>query len=568
MPKTRPYLFYDVAISICSTCYRKVEAKTVFQDDKVYLLKRCPQHGPEKVLIADDVDYYRRCREVFLKPPEMPQIYNTPVKWGCPYDCGLCTDHEQHSCLTLIEICDYCNLRCPVCYAASGPERQQFRTLAQIEKMLDAVVRNEGHPDVVQLSGGEPTMHPDFFTIVEMAKARPIKHLMVNTNGVRIAQEEDFVKRLAEVREDFEVYLQFDSFERDPLMQLRGADLRRVRQDALEKLNRYNISTNLVVTLKKGLNDHEIGKIIDYALQQPCVRGVTFQPIQDAGRLEKWVPNDHEDGSTTTGGAPLLAGFARSGITTEEGGETESFPPTNHPNSSAARDGTYVRNFNPTTDRLTLTEVRRKILEQTKVFRPEDVIPVPCHPDSLAMAYALKLNGKVIPLTSMIPPEVLINGAANTILYEQDPAVRTNLFKLFATNHSPRSGAGTLRELLCCLPKIWIPDSTSSVIPNETSAIPNQTVVIPREPRDLGFAGTTLPAAALSYENIFRIIIMQFIDTHSFDVRSVKKTCVHIAHPDGRLIPFDTYNLFYRDNLEQTRLTPLRQNAELALAAT
>jgi uncharacterized radical SAM superfamily Fe-S cluster-containing enzyme len=473
MPKTRPYLFYDVALSICSTCYRKVEAKTVFQDDKVYLLKRCPQHGPERVLIADDIDYYRRCREVFIKPPEMPQLYNTPVKWGCPYDCGLCTDHEQHSCLTLVEICDYCNLRCPVCYAASGPERQQFRTLPQIEKMLDAVVRNEGHPDVVQLSGGEPTMHPDFFTIVEMAKARPIKHLMVNTNGVRIAQEEDFAKRLADVREDFEVYLQFDSFERDPLMQLRGADLRRVRHDALEKLNRYNISTNLVVTLKKGLNDQEIGKTIDFALTQPCVRGVTFQPIQDAGRLE---------------------------------------------------------NFNPATDRLTLTEVRRKILEQTKVFRPEDVIPVPCHPDSLAMAYALKLAGKVVPLTSMIPPEVLINGAANTILYEQDPAIRTNLFKLFATNHSPKSGAGTLRELLCCLPKVFVPDN-------------------------------------ISYENIFRIIIMQFIDAHSFDVRSVKKTCVHIVHPDGRLIPFDTYNLFYRDDLEKTRLAQLRQNAELALAA-
>jgi uncharacterized radical SAM superfamily Fe-S cluster-containing enzyme len=476
--KTRPYLFYDVAISICSTCYRKVEAKTVFQDGNVYLLKRCPQHGAEKVLIADDIDYYRRSREVFIKPPEMPLVYNTPVKWGCPYDCGLCTDHEQHSCLTLVEICDYCNLRCPVCYAASGPERQQFRTLPQIEKMLDAVVRNEGHPDVVQLSGGEPTVHPDFFKIVELAKSRPIRHLMVNTNGVRIAQEEDFVKRLADYKEDFEVYLQFDSFEREPLMQLRGADLRRIRQDALEKLNRYNIATNLVVTLKKGLNDHEIGKTIDYALQQPCVRGVTFQPIQDAGRLD---------------------------------------------------------NFNPATDRLTLTEVRRKILEQTKVFRPEDIIPVPCHPDSLAMAYALKLNGKVTPLTSMIPPEVLINGAANTILYEQEPAVlnnlRDNLFKLFATNHSPQSSAGTLRELLCCLPKVLVPD-------------------------------------AITYENIFRIIIMQFIDAHSFDVRSVKKTCVHIVHPDGRLIPFDTYNLFYRDDLERTRLDPLRKNAEAALAAT
>ena len=541
--KTRPYLFYDVAISICSTCYRKVEAKTVFQDDNVYLLKRCPQHGAEKVLIADDVDYYRRCREIFIKPPEMPLVYNTPVKWGCPYDCGLCTDHEQHSCLTLVEICDYCNLRCPVCYAASGPERQQFRTLQQVEKMLDAVVRNEGHPDVVQLSGGEPTVHPDFFKIVEMAKARPIRHLMVNTNGVRIAQEEDFAKRLADCKEDFEVYLQFDSFEREPLMQLRGADLRRIREDALEKLNRYNIATNLVVTLKKGLNDHEIGRTIDYALTQPCVRGVTFQPIQDAGRLETWV--DEGGGfevpkPPSDAGAPFLPGVGRSGA------------------FDYSKTGKYVRNFNPATDRLTLTEVRRKILEQTKVFRPEDIIPVPCHPDSLAMAYALKLNGKVTPLTSMIPPEVLINGAANTILYEQEPAVRDNLFKLFATNHSPASSAGTLRELLCCLPKIWVPNNTQQNCHPERS-MTSREAGSHAESRDLA-------SPSLSYENIFRIIIMQFIDAHSFDVRSVKKTCVHIVHPDGRLIPFDTYNLFYRDDLEQARLDPLRRRAEMALA--
>jgi uncharacterized radical SAM superfamily Fe-S cluster-containing enzyme len=519
MAKTRPYLFYDVTLTICSRCYRKLEGKTVFQDDKVFLLKRCPDHGSERVLIADDVDYYRRCREVFIKPPEMPLVYNTPVKWGCPYDCGLCTDHEQHSCLTLVEICDYCNLRCPVCYAESGPERQQFRTLAQIEKMLDAVVRNEGHPDVVQLSGGEPTVHPDFFDIVEMAKARPIRHLMVNTNGVRIAQEEDFARRLAEVREDFEVYLQFDSFEREPLIQLRGADLRRIREQAIENLNRHNISTNLVVTLKKGLNDHEIGKTIDYALKQPCVRGVTFQPIQDAGRIDRVAtdafvrPTEQSEapGTVQQWDAPLLPDFERSGNSDTR----------NHPN----------RNFNPETDRLTLTEVRRKILEQTSVFKPEDVIPVPCHPDSLAMAYALKLNGKVTPLTSMIPPEVLINGAKNTILYEQEPAVREGLFKLFATNHSPQSQAGTLRELLCCLPKVFVPDN-------------------------------------ISYENIFRVIIMQFIDAHSFDVRSVKKTCVHIVHPDGRLIPFDTYNLFYRDDLEQTRLAALRRQAEAALGAS
>ena len=158
------------------------------------MLKWCPEHGRERVLMADDVDYYRRCREVFIKPPEMPRTFNTPVRWGCPYDCGLCPDHEQHSCLSLIEITDHCNLQCPICYAASGPSRQQYRTLDHIQRMLDAVVRNEGEPDVVQISGGEPTLHPHFFAILDAPRPRPIRHLMVNTNGIRIAQDEAFAQ--------------------------------------------------------------------------------------------------------------------------------------------------------------------------------------------------------------------------------------------------------------------------------------------------------------------------------------------------------------------------------------
>jgi hypothetical protein len=158
------------------------------------------------------------------------------------------------------------------------------------------------------------------------------------------------------------------------------------------------------------------------------------------------------------------------------------------------------------------------------VFRPEDVIPVPCHPDSLAMAYALKIGGKVVPLTGIIEPQVLINGARNTIVYEEEPGVRDCLFKLFSTNHSPQSGAASLRDLLCCLPSVDAPPE-------------------------------------LTYKNIFRVLIVQFLDAHAFDVRSVKKSCIHIVHPDGRLIPFDTFNLFYRDDLEKTRLAPLRRAA-------
>ena len=127
----------------------------------------------------------------------------------------------------------------------------------------------------------------------------------------------------------------------------------------------------------------------------------------------------------------------------------------------------------------------------------------------------------------MIDPQVLIEGGRNTIVYEQDDAVRDGVFKLFSTNHSPESGARTLRDLLCCLPKVDVPPT-------------------------------------LSYDNVFRVMIMQFIDAYDFDVRSVKKSCVHIAHPDGRIIPFDTYNLFYRDTLETTRLAPLRARAVLS----
>jgi len=473
--RVRPYLYYDTAVSICTTCYRRIDAKIVFEESKVFMLKRCPTHGFERVLISDDVDYYRRCREVFIKPPEMPDRYNTPVNFGCPYDCGLCPDHEQHSCLSLLEICDACNLSCPICYAQSGTHRTEFKPLDQIERMLDCIVANEAQPDVVQVSGGEPTIHPQFFEVLDAAKRRPIRHLMVNTNGIRIAQDEAFAHRLATYMPSFELYLQFDSLRREPLLQLRGADLRNIRERALERLNKLGISTTLVVTVERGVNDDELGSIVDFALQQPCVRGVTFQPVQQAGRLLNYTSAEH---------------------------------------------------------RLTLSEVRRRILNQTAHFKPEDLIPVPCHPDSLAMGYALKLAGKVVPLTGLISPDVLINGGRNTIIYEQDPAVRASIerspdlrnqiFNLFSTNHSPQSQANTLRELLCCLPQVLAPKN-------------------------------------LGYDNLFRILIVQFIDAQTFDLRSIKKTCIHIAHPDGeRLIPFDTYNMFYRDMLEQTRLGPLR----------
>lgn len=330
--------------------------------------------------------------------------------------------------------------------------------------MMDELVKNEGSPDVVQLSGGEPTIHPQFWEILDLARTKPIKHLMINTNGVRLAQDREFAGKLATYMPGFEVYLQFDSFTEDALVQLRGVDLRETRKRAIEHLNEFGISTTLVVTLRKGLNDHEIGAMIDYALKQDCVRGITFQPIQSAGRLE---------------------------------------------------------GFDPATDRLTLSEVRQMILAQSKVFNEEDIIPVPCHPDCIAMAYALKGNGMVMPLSRHISKDVLLNEGRNTIQYETDPSIRNKLFALFSLNQSPSTSTHALGDLLCCLPRV-------------------------DHPSEFG------------YKNIFRIIIMEFLDRYNFDVRSVKRSCVHIAHTDGRIIPFDTYNIFYRTGMNVAELAGRR----------
>ncbi len=450
MPE-RPYIYYDFTLSLCSTCLKRVDTKIVFQDEKVFMLKNCPTHGREKVLIATDIEYYRSIRN-YAKRSEMPRRFNTETHFGCPYDCGLCPDHEQHSCLTVVEVTDRCNLTCPTCYAMSSPHYGRHRTLEEIEKMLDTVVKNEGEPDVVQISGGEPTIHPQFFEILDLAKTKPIRHLMLNTNGIRIAKDIHFVEKLASYMPDFEIYLQFDSFKPEALKILRGSNLTDIRQRAIENLNKFNLSTTLVVTLKKDLNTDEIGDIIEYALKQPCIRGVTFQPIQVAGRNE---------------------------------------------------------NFDPATDRYTLTEVRQAIIDQTNIFSEADIIPVPCNPDALAMGYALKVEGEVFPLTRYINPQDLLDNSKNTIIYEQDERLQKHMVELFSTGNSVECATDKLKSIMCCLPQIQAPN--------------------------------------LSYENLFRIIIMRFIDAYDFDVRAIKKSCVHIVNKDYKIIPFETMNLFYRD---------------------
>jgi len=436
--------------SLCEDCLNLVPAKVIAEGNDVFYQKRCREHGVQKTLISDDLAYWKSQKD-WLKPGDRPLAPQSRTEHGCPFDCGLCPDHEQHSCLAIIEVNEACNLTCPVCFAESSVKRQAHRPLAEIEAMLDILVASEGEPDLVQISGGEPTIHPQFFEILAAARRRPIRHLMINTNGLRIAREPAFVERLAEFMPGFEVYLQFDSLRRDALMALRGADLTRVRIQALEALERANISTTLVVTVKKGLNDGEIADIIRFALKWRCLRGVTFQPIQDAGRNE---------------------------------------------------------GFDPKSDRIVLTEIRRRIAE-AGVFGLEDLIPLPCNPDQICIGYGLRSGEAVRPVTALLPRDLLVAAAPNTVTFEAYPELRQRVFELLSLSTAQADTSDRLASLLCCLPQVAAP-------------------------------------ADLGYEHTFRVVISQFLDRYNFDLGSVKRSCVHFVQPDGRIIPFDTYNTFYR----------------------
>ena len=463
---SKGYTFYGQTTSLCETCLRLVPAKIVFEDNDVFFLKRCAEHGAQKTRIASDVAYYKSCKD-WLKPGDRSLVHQSRTEHGCPYDCGLCPDHEQHSCLALIEVNDVCNLTCPVCFAGSSPAHTNQRTLAEIEFMLDTLVESEREPDLVQISGGEPTIHPQIMEILRLAKSKPIRHIMINTNGIRIARDKEFVKQLAELRPGFEVYLQFDSTRRSALENLRGADLRRIREQALANLEEAGISTTLVCVIKKGVNDDEIGEIVRHALTYSCVRGITFQPIQDAGRNE---------------------------------------------------------GFDKNTDRMLLTDIRREIGQHSGVFDESDIIPLPCNPDEIAIGYGLRDGTNVTPITRFIPKEEILAASPNTISFEKYPELRRRVFDLMSLSVTGEATKSVLGDLLCCLPQVEVPE-------------------------DLG------------YDKVFRVVIVQFLDRFNFCIGAVKRSCIHFVTPQGKIIPFDTYNLFYREGLDKKLREPARVHA-------
>jgi 7,8-dihydro-6-hydroxymethylpterin dimethyltransferase len=382
----------DHTQSICPYCMAVLDAALVARDGRVVLSRECVAHGRIEAVVYGDADRYVEIQR-FNKPGERPLARQTKVSEGCPRDCGICPEHAQHTCLGIIEVNTACNLDCPICFADSGtgPQAHGYSlTLEQFESMLDAFVRAEGSPEALQLSGGEPTIHPRILEMLAAAKRRGIRLVMLNTNGIRLARDRRFAPALAEL--GVHVYLQFDGFEERTQLAIRGRSLTAEKLRALERCAEAGVSVSLAAAVERGINEHELGAIIRFGIEHPAVTGVFLQPVTHSGRFR-----------------------------------SDSDPLEKLTNSDV------------------IATVARQLPEW---FRADDFVPVPCcSPSCRSATFALYDGADVIPLTRLVEVEQYLDYVTNRAI--PDLEVREALEGLWSAKAA--GGSEAVMERLECV---------------------------------------------------------------------------------------------------------------------
>lgn len=278
-----------VTKSLCPECMKVLDAEIYEEGGAVFIGKTCPDHGRFDDLYWNDYEQFQRAEkyECIGTGIENPR---TGVSKGCPYDCGICPEHKSHTVLAIIDVTNRCNLRCPICFANAATAGYLYEpTQEQIQGMLTNLRSNlPVPPNALQFSGGEPTVRDDLPELIQMALKSGFDHVEVNTNGIRIAKDPPFLKRLLEAGLST-LYLQFDGMKPGPYIAARGLDLFETKKKALENCRAAGLdSVVLVPTLVKGVNDDQVGDIIRFAAQNSdVIRGVNFQPVSMAGRIDK-----------------------------------------------------------------------------------------------------------------------------------------------------------------------------------------------------------------------------------------------------------------------------------------
>lgn len=315
----RPYTPLRMVLTVCGHCFSDdpdrpidyamdiLQGNLIAMDGRVYLQRHCRRgHGEvislyeEHHALWEDLQQWRVPTRQII--PDQPGNLR-PIPLG--YLDGLGDLQTQHSCILLLDLTENCNLQCPTCFAGSGPGLARYGRVADILRTLDVSIEREGgRLDVLMLSGGEPTVHPEIITILREVAARNVTRVLLNTNGLRLTRDDRLMAALAEQRGRLEVYLQFDGFRPESHLFHRGEDLRALKAEAVRRLTGERIFTTLAMAVAADVNDVEMGDVAAFAFETDYLGGVAFQPVFGSGRANAIDPLRRV---TTTGVLQRLA---------------------------------------------------------------------------------------------------------------------------------------------------------------------------------------------------------------------------------------------------------------------
>lgn len=281
MRATRPYAYLGTVTGMCRQCRALAPARVFEEQGAVYQERLCPACGSSRVRIADGLGWYmeRAAATVQCKPARQP---GTPVIQGCPRDCGPCGFHANACHLPVFSITNDCNLDCPICFTYNRPDRKYFMSREELRSLLDRLLARTGPLDLLNITGGEPTLHPDILGMLRECRRPEIGRITMNSNGLRLAADPDICRALAEL--GVYVVLSFNTFRPATSLAIHGRDLVAVKLQALDRLQEHGIGATLLNVMIRGLNDGEIGEILALARSHSVVRSVTVQTMAFTGQ--------------------------------------------------------------------------------------------------------------------------------------------------------------------------------------------------------------------------------------------------------------------------------------------
>lgn len=283
VPERRPadHLYYSMTKSLCGTCKRAVDAKIVFRDGAVWFDKFCPEHGAASVRVASSIDWYLDCLS-FVAPNTPPARVMKPVsEEGCPFDCGPCASHQQKVYLPVIPITSACNLDCPICYTINRNENPHMLSREDMARIILQLKTDHGELDIINFTGGEPTMHPQLPEFLHMCREAGIRRLTISTNGLKLA-DEAYVRRLAAL--DARIVLSLDTF--DPKIDkiMLGANTVETKLRVLDLLEKHDVATTILPAVAAGLNDKDLPRLLDLVLTRPHIRSLELHTLTFTGQ--------------------------------------------------------------------------------------------------------------------------------------------------------------------------------------------------------------------------------------------------------------------------------------------